>query len=122
MNLKGRYNMLRQAILAMVGVPDDNVESLKAMCHHLAIPSLTEADAVLSRLVLQTLVATHDGEPALPKHVAHVSGPMPKAAFDCILSTLGTPYPAPNGKHRLVIDFEAFDTGYAISRVEMSND
>lgn len=60
MNLKGRYDMLRAAILNMVGVSDD-VDTLKAMAAELRIPALTDEDAKASLTVLQALIVTHDG-------------------------------------------------------------
>lgn len=59
MNLKGRYNMLRTAILAMIGVPDE-VEQLKQMAAALQGAASIDADAAASLLVLQTLIVTHD--------------------------------------------------------------
>lgn len=60
MNLLGRYNMLRTAVIAMIGVPDD-VEKLKQMATVLREPALTDVDAAASLLVLQTLIITHAG-------------------------------------------------------------
>lgn len=59
MNLKGRYDMLRQATLQMVGMPSDDLDNLKQMAAHLQIPATHDADAAVSLLVLQTLIATH---------------------------------------------------------------
>lgn len=59
MNLQGRYNMLRTAILAMIGVPDE-VEQLKQMAAALQGAASIDADAAASLLVLQTLIVTHD--------------------------------------------------------------
>lgn len=59
MNLKGRYDMLRTATLAMVGVKDD-VDTLKQMAGFLQIPAITDKDAAASLLLLQTLIVTHD--------------------------------------------------------------
>lgn len=61
MNLKGRYDMLRQATLQMVGLPSDDLDALKQMAAHLQIPALTDPDAAVSLLVLQTLITTHGG-------------------------------------------------------------
>ena len=73
MNLKGRYDMVRQAMLQMVGIPTDNLGSLKKMAVHMQIPAMHDADAAVSLLVLQTLIATHDGNtgdgPAFIMHV-----------------------------------------------------
>lgn len=116
MNLKGRYNMLRQAVLAMVGVPDGDTGVLKCMAVSLAIPSLTDADAAMTRLVLQTLIATDDGEVKAAKEgVVHAG--MPKAAFDCILHQLRVCYPLPNGPHKITMDVMARDDSYTVTSV-----
>lgn len=59
MNLKGKYDMLRQATLQMVGCPTDDVEELKALASVLRVPAISDPDAAVSLLVLQTLIATH---------------------------------------------------------------
>lgn len=59
MNLKGRYDMLRQATLQLVGLSADDIDHLKAMAHHMRIPAVTNPDAAVSLLVLQTLIVTH---------------------------------------------------------------
>lgn len=51
--------MLRQATLQMVGMPSDDLDNLKQMAAHLQIPATHDADAAVSLLVLQTLIATH---------------------------------------------------------------
>jgi hypothetical protein len=61
MNLKGRYEMLRQASLQMVGLPSDDLDDLKKLAVMLQVPALTDADAAVSLLVLQTLITTHAG-------------------------------------------------------------
>lgn len=62
MNLLARYNMLRTAVIAMIGVTDD-VDTLKKMAQVLRVPALTDADAAASLLVLQTLITTHGSTP-----------------------------------------------------------
>jgi hypothetical protein len=62
MNLKGRYDMLRQATLQMVGLPNDDISALKELAVKLQIPALNDADAAVSLLVVQTLIVTHQGE------------------------------------------------------------
>lgn len=61
MNLKGKYDMLRQATLQMVGCPTDDVDELKQLAVILQIPAQSDPDAAVSLLVLQTLIATHAG-------------------------------------------------------------
>lgn len=69
MNLKGRYDMLRQATLQMVGIPTDDLDTLKQMAAHLQIPATHDPDAAVSLLVLQTLIATHGGGAAINPNV-----------------------------------------------------
>lgn len=59
MNLLARHNMLRQAALQMAGCPTDDVEELKQLAGALRIPALTDADAAVALLLLQTLIVTH---------------------------------------------------------------
>ena len=61
MNLKARYEMLRAAVLNMVGVSDD-VETLKAMAKQLRPAAAIDDNAKASLLVLETLVVTHQSE------------------------------------------------------------
>lgn len=58
MNLLARYNMLRTAVVAMIGVADD-VDTMKQMASILRVPAMTDSDAAASLLVLQTLITTH---------------------------------------------------------------
>lgn len=60
MNLKGRYQMVRQAALQLVGLPTDSIDDLKQMASHIRVAAMVDADAAVSLLVLQTLIATHD--------------------------------------------------------------
>lgn len=60
MNLKGKYDMLRQAALLIVGVPDD-MDMLKKMASELQIPAMHDPDALVSLVLVQTLGVTHDG-------------------------------------------------------------
>jgi nucleotide-binding universal stress UspA family protein len=58
MNLLARYNMLRTAVVAMAGVPD-NVDTLKEMATVLRVSATMDTNAAASLLVLQTLIVTH---------------------------------------------------------------
>ena len=59
MNLKGKYVMLRAAILNMVGMTDDP-NALKAMAEVLQVPAMADDDVRASLTVLQALIVTHD--------------------------------------------------------------
>lgn len=59
MNLKGKYDMLRQAALQVVGLPTDNLDELKALAATLRITALVDADTAVSVLLVQTLIVTH---------------------------------------------------------------
>lgn len=59
MNLKGRYDMVRQAALQLVGLPTDNIEELKALASTMRVAALIDASAAVSLLMVQTLIVTH---------------------------------------------------------------
>lgn len=59
MNLKGRYDMVRAALLLVLDVPTDTLDALTDRAREVSIPSITSSTEATKLLALNTLVVTH---------------------------------------------------------------
>jgi hypothetical protein len=120
MNLLGRYKMLRQATLQMVGMPSDDLVMLKQMAEIMRIPAMSDPDAAVSLLVLQTLIATHDGYVPALGTLTITNPSRSKADFDNLLETLCCEVPLPEGDYNFNMKFSAAAGGYVLQHVELT--
>ena len=59
MNLKGKYDMVRAALLLVLDVPADTLDALTDRGRELSTPSITSNTEATKLLALNTLVVTH---------------------------------------------------------------